>query len=398
MNRNQRVRRFGLASSALALGATLAVSGLMGVVPVLAAGTGTVVINPSGNPTPIPAGGPGATFSVDVVSNASVTTSGVQASVGFDRTVVQVTAVTRGVGWSSAPIFIGPSGDLTIAANMSATIAAANASGTLATIAASQTSGSTPASVDETFLTITFQVVGCGSTSTTSITLPTGASNTLLTDTTAGQVAITTTGATVEPCHGNTGNQTTHVTGSMSAGYLSLSLANSSLSMSTLARNATTTATENASVYSDGVWTLNVQDATTESGYVSADFGHMSGTFNSSHVRLASAMQAKAVPAFYNQRGAWSGSNTYVQFDAVTNGGNSYVALGAAGGTGTPGTNASWTLIPLVSLDSTPMSATNVYTGSASVAVPVTLYQAVGPNDKPTSYTINLIFTATSGF
>jgi hypothetical protein len=398
VNRNQRVRRLGLATTALSLGATLAVSGLMGVVPVLAAGTGTVVINPSGNPTPIPAGGPGATFSVDVVSNASVATSGVQASVVFDKTVLQITGVTRGSGWSSAPVFIGPpASDLTVAANMAATIASANANGKLATVAASQTSGSTTANVDQSFLTITFQVIGCGSSSTTAITLPTGASDTLMTDTTAGQVAITTTGATVEPCHGNTGNQTTHVTGSMSSGYLSLSLANASVSMP-LTRNATNTATENASVFSDGVWTLNVQDATTEPGYVAADFGHMSGSYNSTHTRLAAAMKAQAMPAFYNQRGAWSGSNTYVQYDVVTNGGSTYVALGAAGGTGTPGTDASWTLVPLVSLDATPASATNVYTGNASVAVPVTLSQAVGPSDKPTSYTINLIFTATSGF
>jgi hypothetical protein len=94
VNRIQRVRRLRLASLAMTLGALLTVSGLPLAATTLAASSATVSINPASEP----AAGPGATFTVNVVSNSTVASAGVQASVTFDKTLLQITSVTRGAG------------------------------------------------------------------------------------------------------------------------------------------------------------------------------------------------------------------------------------------------------------------------------------------------------------
>src|SRR5262245_48255332 len=109
VNRTQRVRRFRLASAALSLGAILVAGSLMSALPVLAAGSATLRIDPATEP----AAGPGSTFTVQVISNATVTTSGVQASVTFDKSLLQISSVARPAGdWGTAPVFIGSTGDL----------------------------------------------------------------------------------------------------------------------------------------------------------------------------------------------------------------------------------------------------------------------------------------------
>src|SRR5262245_9170195 len=162
VNRTQRVRRFRLASAALSLGAILVAGSLISALPVMAAGTGTVRIDPNTEP----AAGPGSTFTISVISNAGVTTTGIQASVVFDKSLLQITSVARpAADWGTGAPFIGPSGDLTIAANLATAIATANGTGKLATVATQlpQPQPPAPANVvaanaDATFLLVTFIV------------------------------------------------------------------------------------------------------------------------------------------------------------------------------------------------------------------------------------------------
>jgi hypothetical protein len=240
-------------------------------------------------------------------------------------------------------------------------VANANATGDLNTIAASYTDpagGSVPTG-NADFLDITFQVIACG-TGTTNINLPVGPSDTVVTDSTGSVITPTTTGSVVTPCTGNTGNTTTHVTSSLTAGYLSLTLQNAADPTGAalaipLARGVTNTATETAVIFSDGNWTLNVSDAM-PSGKLVGDRGHMTDA-NPSTKRLAAPMQA------------------YVPIPPATN---------------PPGL--------LVRTLDQPTASTNVWTGSASQNVPVVLSQVVGPTDPQSSYSIVLVFTATSGF
>jgi hypothetical protein len=351
VNRIQRVRRFRLASLALSLGAVLAVTSLPAAAPILAAGPPTVRIDPAA----VPAAGAGATFTVSVVSNSSVDTSGVQASVAFDKSLLQITSVARPAGdWGTAPVFIGPTGDLTVAANMTAAINAANGTGSLSTVAAqftppigSATQVTLPANADHTFLVIGFQVVKCPAVAggTTTIGLPTGPADTVVLDS-AGAISTTIgTGSVVTPCTSATGNTTTHVTSSLDAGFLALEV-NPTFQIPLL-RQVTNSVDVPVKVYSDGTWTLNVAD-TMPAGKLGADQGHMTDAVPATK-RLASPMQA--------------------QYDGQ----------------------------PIVTLDQ-PAANTNVASGNGTLTPTVTLKQFVGPADPPANYGITLVFTATSGF
>src|SRR5262245_1193251 len=194
VNRTQRVRRFRLAPAALSLGAILVASSLMTALPGLAAGNATIRIDPATEP----AAGPGSTFTVQVISNADVMSSGIQASITFDKTLLQISSVGRPAGdWGTAPTFVGPSGDLTVAANVASAIATANGTGKLATVAANRTPPSvTPASTDQTFLLVTFVVVACpsGGATTTPIGLPVGPGDAVLVDAAGDPASVTTSG------------------------------------------------------------------------------------------------------------------------------------------------------------------------------------------------------------
>ena len=342
MNRIQRVRRFRLASLVMTLGAVLAVS-IPAAAPALAAGTATVRIDPATEP----AAGPGASFTVQVISNASVATSGVQASVTFDKAILQITGVTRGSGWASASTFIGPNGDLTVAANMAAAIATANGTGKLATVAAHQTPPTTVGTGDQVFLNVTFQVVGCaavGGPGTTPVGLPVGPADAVVLDDTGSQAVVTATGGTVTPCSNNTGNGSTHVTSSLDAGFLSLEI-NPAYTIP-LIRQVTNTVDVPVKVFSDGTWTLNVSDSM-PSGKAAGDRGHMTDAIPAT-TRLAAPMQA------------------------------------VSGG-------------PVRTLDQ-PTTNTDVTSGAGTATPIVTLSQFVGSSDSAASYSIVLTFTATSGF
>jgi hypothetical protein len=350
VNRTQRVRRFRLASATLSLGAILVAGSLMTALPALAAGTGTVRIDPS----TAPAAGPGSTFTISVISNAAVTTTGIQASVTFDKSLLQIMSVARpGTDWGTGTPFIGPSGDLTIAANLATAIAQANGTGKLSTVATQlpQPQPPTPANViaansDATFLLVTFVVVACPTApaTTTPINLPVGPGDTALNDGTGDPVTVTATGTTVTPCSSSTGNTTTHVTSSLDAGFLALEVApNYPIP---LIRQVNNSVDVPVKIFSDGIWTLNVSDSM-PAGKLASDRGHM--TQDTPYARLANPMTA--------------------QHEAEA----------------------------LRTLDQ-PFANTNVTSGAGTATPVITLRQLVTPADPAGTFSIPLTFTATSGF
>jgi hypothetical protein len=105
----------------------------------------------------------GASFSVKVVQNADVATSGAQASIVFDPRILQIDSVAPGPAYQSAPIFLPK--------DLETDIWTANTTGRLAQVAAAQTPPNAvpPGAAD--FLVVRFQVVACGE---TEISLPQG--------------------------------------------------------------------------------------------------------------------------------------------------------------------------------------------------------------------------------
>ena len=105
----------------------------------------------------------GQTFSVRVVQDSPEATSGVQASIDFDPTILQVVSVSRGSAYASAPIFEPQ--------DLASAIGKANQSGHLAQIAAAFTPPAAVPTGTASFLAVRFQAVGCGQ---TDLKLPTG--------------------------------------------------------------------------------------------------------------------------------------------------------------------------------------------------------------------------------
>jgi hypothetical protein len=145
----------------------------------------TLRIDPSGQTL-----GKGSEFSVRVVENATVDSSGAQASVTFDRNKAEITSVTWGSTYAAAPIHI-PS-DLTAA------ISKANTTGKLAQLAAAVVTPDSVAPGDADFLTINFTATGCGS---FPLDLPVGRLDAALLDgrtaTYGDAMLVTTAGGTV---------------------------------------------------------------------------------------------------------------------------------------------------------------------------------------------------------
>ena len=102
------------------------------------------------------------TFTVKVVQDTPVATSGAQASIDFDPTILQVVSVSAGGPYSQAPVFLPR--------DTSADIRTANESGHLAQIAAAFTPPDSVAPGTSDFLFVKFRAVGCG---TSSLGLPT---------------------------------------------------------------------------------------------------------------------------------------------------------------------------------------------------------------------------------
>ncbi len=132
----------------------------------------------------------GATLTVRVTHDAGIATSGVQATVTFDKSKLQVTSVSRGSTWADAPVWVP--GDLTKVAS------SANASGAVKSVAAAMfPPESVPAGKGE-FLVIEFTAMGCGA---VTLGLPAGSVDALMLDgrdpTYGAPLKITTVGASV---------------------------------------------------------------------------------------------------------------------------------------------------------------------------------------------------------
>jgi hypothetical protein len=156
--------------------------------------TGTVRLDPSTTQVDN-----GATFSINVISHTTVPISGVSASITFNKSVLQVTTITRAPAWASAALFLA--GD-------APAIATANQKGVLKNVAASFfPPGSVPAG-DQQFITVGFKAVACG---TVTMTVPISKNQTdaTMVDGRAAAygaaIKITTTGATVTVCQGGAG-------------------------------------------------------------------------------------------------------------------------------------------------------------------------------------------------
>ena len=141
----------------------------------------------------------GGTFSVKVIANTSVVTSGVAASITFNKAILKVTTITRSPAWANAPAYLA--GD-------AAAIATANQKGVLKGVSVFFFPPTTVPAGDQEFITVGFQAIGCG---TVAMTLPIGKTNsdsTLLDGRAAtygSAIKLTTSGATVNVCSGVAG-------------------------------------------------------------------------------------------------------------------------------------------------------------------------------------------------
>ena len=98
----------------------------------------------------------GQTFAVRVVQDSTEATSGVQASIDFDPSILQVVSVSRGSAYATAPIFEPQ--------DLATAIGKANLTGHLAQIAAAFTPPAAVPTGTASFLVIRFRAVGCGQT------------------------------------------------------------------------------------------------------------------------------------------------------------------------------------------------------------------------------------------
>lgn len=136
----------------------------------------------------------GGSFTVKVVQDAPLPSSGVQASIDFDPTIVRIESVALGAAYRSAPIVLPP--------DIEATIRAANATGRLAQIAAAYTPPDAVPRGTATFLVVRFRAVGCGA---TDLALPHGGPFDAQmisgeSDVYGREVAVATTGGHVTTC------------------------------------------------------------------------------------------------------------------------------------------------------------------------------------------------------
>jgi hypothetical protein len=148
----------------------------------------TLKVTPASKTTAV-----GATFTLVVDQHTVASTTGSQATINFDKTLLKVVSIAKGSDFTSA---------LLVGANADA-ITSANASGSLANVGASLIVGSIAAG-NASFLDVTFKVLAC-SAEPTNIDLPvfsgTGAAvNSLMVDG-ATTILVSTTGASISiPC------------------------------------------------------------------------------------------------------------------------------------------------------------------------------------------------------
>jgi hypothetical protein len=136
----------------------------------------------------------GQTFDLQVVQDSPVATSGAQASIQFDPSILQIVSISPGQPYAKAPIFEPPT--------LPSDILHANITGRLSQVAIAFTPpGNVPAG-RAAFLIIRFRVVGCGQ---TDVQLPTlGPFNAQMisgeTNGYGSDVPVTTTGGHVTTC------------------------------------------------------------------------------------------------------------------------------------------------------------------------------------------------------
>jgi hypothetical protein len=164
----QRARRIAIAVPIVVFVlSTLVVSAAFDVSPARAAGNNIRVDPPSQSVSQ------GASFHVQLIANPTVPISGIQATVTFDKTKLNITAVAFGSAWTNA-------GASTQPGNLANAITSANQKGKLVQAAAFFLDGTTnlPAG-DNPFLDITFSAIGCG---TATLGLPVGATGAQMLD------------------------------------------------------------------------------------------------------------------------------------------------------------------------------------------------------------------------
>ena len=287
--------------AALAVGASLVAALVAAPATALAKGSGTLSVRPASTTTST-----GSTFTVTTVARAGVPISGAQTPLTFDRNRLQVTAIAKAGPWAAdgAVYFDFPSTE-----KMEAAIAAYNDSGRVASIATAFIDGasSEPANEDLPVIAVTFEAILCGS---STISIPSGPNGGEMIDGTPGtppygyplDVTVVsgtvvndcpgstpspTPGTTPTPTHGSTPSPTpgptptprpnpsatavsgtTHVTGTLADGYLTLTVPASA--PIPLEWDTTNRAAIIVQIDTNRSWSLGVWDANT-----GPDEGHM---------------------------------------------------------------------------------------------------------------------------
>lgn len=326
------------------MSAILAIGTIAMPMSTFAAGGDTLFVSPATSSPTV-----GSSFTVAVKVNTTVAIHGAGASLTFDNSRLQLTAVNAASDQGSAS-YAG----LPASPTDSAYLASANAAGKIPGIAWFLTSSTEPASVDHGIFTATFQAIAPG---TSSLDIPIGPSDgniidlngDTITDTTSVSGSVVTPvpptptptpTAPPPPASAAPGSGTTSVSGSLDSGFLGITVPASATMP--LVRNATNAKVVQVTVFSNIVWNLNVNDLKV------VHKGHM--TDASSDV-LSNPM--------------------FVQIYDSTN-----------------------TLVNSVNLETGGL----LWYGANSTNVNATLSQFVAPQDKPGSYEIDVNFAAVSGF
>ena len=240
--------------AALSAGAMFLLATVFTPIAALAAGTGSLSISPNTVNTTT-----GSVFSVDITSQASNAMGGASAGIDFDNTKLQIVSVAQpalGTGWNVAGTsWVLPS---------VATIGTANSTGHLPAIAVFFADGtsSLPAATATTLARVTFFATAAGS---PVVSIPTtGVNAAAILDGAAASygspVAVTTTGSTVTIASDGNSNTaiTTDVTGSVDAGYVSLTCPGGVVVP--LVRNVVNVKEFTCQVGSNVTWTMSTKD------------------------------------------------------------------------------------------------------------------------------------------
>ena len=349
--------------AALSAGATFLVASVMAPATAMAAGTGSVSLSPANVSTSV-----GSTFFVDINTQASVAMSGASATIDFDKTMLQIVSVTKpalGTGWNQTGLnFVFPSVSTISTANVTGHLAApisayyndGDASATPPVLGSSL-----PANTSEVLARVTFLATATGD---PTISLPT---SDLLDGSTVASygspVGTTGTGATVHITAGSGGssNATTNVTGSVDAGYVSLTCPTATGVSIPLARGVNNVANFECQIGSNVTWTLNTLDTNSDP----TTHGYMRDTTQ--------------VPAVHLHDSLFVHSNPHV-------------VVGPGPG-----------FVPTTVYDSdvnlaASASAQALATGQNNINLPLTFTQFAEPNDVAGNYSAQILFSIVSTF